>query len=235
MRAIFEALEAEVTWDDATKTATAKTADVEVKITNESKTAYINGAPNELDVPALIENGRFVVPVRFISESFGATVEWNGIKKLVTISGGKALYPCLHDIPGALDIYEVVQSGDDGSGNAHIKCTMDNVLKTYWGVAYDAENPQGAYGIYDLGKVKEITDVQIAFFKGDSRQYYFELYISEDGVNYTKILDKTSSSGKTAELVNYQAAGKGRYLKIVGYGNNSNQWNSISEVVIIGK
>ena len=235
MRAIFEALEANVSWDDATKTATATAEDIEVKITSESTTAYINGAPYTLDVPALIENGRFVVPVRFISESFGATVEWNGVRKIVTISGGKALYPAKHDIPGALDVYDVVQSGDDGSGNAHIKCTMDAVLKTYWGVAYDAENPMGAYGIFDLGKVRNITDVQIAFFKGDTRQYTIELYISEDGINYTKILDKTTSSGTTAELINYQAQGTGRYVKLVGYGNNTNQWNSISEVVIIGK
>ena len=69
LRGIFEALKAEVKWDDATKTATAKTTDVEVKITNESKTAYINGVPNELDVPALIENGRFVVVAKKVVEN----------------------------------------------------------------------------------------------------------------------------------------------------------------------
>ena len=39
-----------------------------------------------LDVPARIENGRTLVPVRFISEGLNAQVEWKQKEQLVVIT-----------------------------------------------------------------------------------------------------------------------------------------------------
>ena len=47
----------------------------------------LNGAPVITDVPPYIENNRTMVPVRAISEAFGADVKWNSEKRLVTITG----------------------------------------------------------------------------------------------------------------------------------------------------
>ncbi len=85
MRAIFEALGANVSWDEATATATATTSEVTIKITENQTTTYVNDIATELDVPAMIIDGRFVVPVRFVSEALGANVTWDGITSLVTI------------------------------------------------------------------------------------------------------------------------------------------------------
>ena len=85
MRAIFEALSADVSWDGDTSTATATKGETVVKITENKTTTYVNNAPYELDVPATILNGRFVVPVRFISESFGCKVDWIDATKTVVI------------------------------------------------------------------------------------------------------------------------------------------------------
>lgn len=41
-----------------------------------SKSAYINGIRKDLDVPPFIENGRTLVPFRFIGEALGAKVNW---------------------------------------------------------------------------------------------------------------------------------------------------------------
>lgn len=41
-----------------------------------SKSAYINGIRKDLDVPPFIENGRTLVPFRFIGEALGASVNW---------------------------------------------------------------------------------------------------------------------------------------------------------------
>jgi len=38
-----------------------------------------------LDVPAMIIEGRTMVPLRFISESMNATVEWDGEAQIVYI------------------------------------------------------------------------------------------------------------------------------------------------------
>ena len=49
----------------------------------------LNGKPIIAEVQPFIENGRTMVPVRFISEAFGASVDWNDALKLVTITAGE--------------------------------------------------------------------------------------------------------------------------------------------------
>lgn len=86
LRAIFEALGAEVNWDGATSTVTATRAGDEVVIKIGDTNAKVNGETKILDVPATLMNSRTLVPVRFVSESLGATVDWNDEKKIVIIS-----------------------------------------------------------------------------------------------------------------------------------------------------
>lgn len=76
VRAIFEALSAVVEWDGATSTATATKEGITVSLTIGSTTAYVNGEPKTLDVPAKIVNDRTLVPARFVAESLNAIVWW---------------------------------------------------------------------------------------------------------------------------------------------------------------
>jgi len=48
--------------------------------------ALVNGMEVELDCKPVIFEGRTFVPLRFISENFGATVIWNGKTKIVSIT-----------------------------------------------------------------------------------------------------------------------------------------------------
>ena len=90
MRGIFEALGADVAWDDATKSATGVKGDKAVKLTIGDTKASVNGEDKTLDVPAQIIGGRTMVPVRFISESLGESVAWDDKVKTVIIGeGGK--------------------------------------------------------------------------------------------------------------------------------------------------
>lgn len=52
--------------------------------------ASVFGKTQTSDVPPTIVNGRTVLPLRFVAEAFGATVEWNADTRLVTISGQNA-------------------------------------------------------------------------------------------------------------------------------------------------
>lgn len=74
---IYKAMGAEVTWDQETQIVTAVLGDTTVQITIGSSTAMVNGQAVELKVPAKIINGNTMIPVRFIGESFGATVYWD--------------------------------------------------------------------------------------------------------------------------------------------------------------
>jgi hypothetical protein len=85
MRAIFEALGAEVGWDSNTQTATAKKGDMEISLKIGSDILYKNGEEIVIDVPAKIVNNRALVPIRTVSEGLGARVEWNVTTQVVLI------------------------------------------------------------------------------------------------------------------------------------------------------
>lgn len=84
-RAISEQLGAKVDWDGKSETVTAVKPGIEVKM-KIGGLAVVNGKEINLDVPARIVEGRTVVPIRFLSESFGAKVEWNEKEQKIMIS-----------------------------------------------------------------------------------------------------------------------------------------------------
>ncbi len=86
VRYVAEALGASIDWDGATSTATLKTADTEIKITVGAATATVNGQSVTLDSPAFIENSRTYMPVRFVAETLGGTVAWDGATSTATIT-----------------------------------------------------------------------------------------------------------------------------------------------------
>ena len=86
MRAIFEALETPVNWEVGKQTATATKGKTTNSVTIGSQQAVINGREKLLDAPAQLINNRTLVPVRFISESLGAEVDWVISTQTVMIS-----------------------------------------------------------------------------------------------------------------------------------------------------
>lgn len=55
------------------------------------KQYYVNEMKNEMDTVPIIKDGRTLMPIRYVSESFGATVDWNSKDKKVTITYGQKL------------------------------------------------------------------------------------------------------------------------------------------------
>nr|WP_269438207.1 copper amine oxidase N-terminal domain-containing protein [Phosphitispora fastidiosa] len=89
MRAIFNKLGATVNWEEATQTVTAHTYYADVTLQIGSKTAQVNGRDVTLDIAPQIVDGSTLVPLRFISESLGATVRWNPNLMLAIIENKK--------------------------------------------------------------------------------------------------------------------------------------------------
>jgi len=77
LRSIFEGLGAEVKWNPDKQEIRGTTSNKEVVLRVGDTSATVNGEEVTLDVPAKIENGRTLVPLRFISESLDADVKWN--------------------------------------------------------------------------------------------------------------------------------------------------------------
>ena len=85
MRTIFEALGAEVSWDDSSKTAKAQKGWTDVEITIDQAVMKKDGREIALDVPVHMINDRTMVPVRAVSEALGAEVEWNQEERIVSV------------------------------------------------------------------------------------------------------------------------------------------------------
>lgn len=86
LRAIFEAMGADVTWDAESQTATAIKGDKVVVLKLGSTTPTVNGQVQRLDVPAKVLNGRILAPLRFVGEAFGGTVDWDAATQRIAIS-----------------------------------------------------------------------------------------------------------------------------------------------------
>ncbi|NLD48204.1 MAG: copper amine oxidase, partial [Clostridiaceae bacterium] len=86
MRAIFESLGAKVEWNGQTRTVTGSKENIRVTLQIDSDKAYVNNKLVILDATARIINGRTFVPIRFISESLGAKVDWDDREKTVIIN-----------------------------------------------------------------------------------------------------------------------------------------------------
>lgn len=85
MRAIFEALGAEVSWNNLTQTAVGETKKTKVKIIIGKDYLLKNDNIVVLDSPAIIVSDRTLVPVRAIAESLDCKVEWYGDTQVVEI------------------------------------------------------------------------------------------------------------------------------------------------------
>lgn len=85
MVGVFEALGAAVHYDSVTRTVKALRGTTVVLITIGQSTAMVNLKPHPLQVPAFTLEGKVMVPLRFVSESMGATVAWDPVTRVVSI------------------------------------------------------------------------------------------------------------------------------------------------------
>lgn len=85
MRAIFEALGAEIDWNGETRTVLANTEKDSVRCEIDNNLMTVNGVAKTLDVAPEILMNRTLVPARAVSESLGADVEWDEARQTVVI------------------------------------------------------------------------------------------------------------------------------------------------------
>lgn len=222
MRAIFEALDASVDFDQATMTATATKDGREVKITEGSKTAYIDGEAKELDVTATIKDDRFVVPVRFISESFGAKVVWDPHAKVVLITPGTIARPNTNT-----NIATIVDAKESGHFESQdVFASFDGDQETLWSIG-----EIGAWVQYEFDKEYTIESMYIMLNKATERKAVFDLYSSTDGTNFTPIVTNAKADGKTdGETYKFPSPVKAKYIKYVAKGSDISEWSAIKEI-----
>ncbi|MGI6684675.1 MAG: stalk domain-containing protein [Bacillota bacterium] len=85
-RPLFEALGMKVNWDSKTRTVLAEGEETSIRLTINSIKAQVNGVEKKLEVAPRELKGRTLVPLRFVGETSGTDVEWNGATKVINIT-----------------------------------------------------------------------------------------------------------------------------------------------------
>ncbi|OWR28766.1 hypothetical protein CDO73_17875 [Saccharibacillus sp. O23] len=86
MRLVSENLGAQINWSQADKVVTINQGGTLLSIPLGSMTAYVNGNAVDLQAPVTSLNGRIMVPLRFVGQGLGLTVEWNQAAQTITLT-----------------------------------------------------------------------------------------------------------------------------------------------------
>ncbi len=118
---------------------------------------------------------------------------------------------------------DVVASADDGNVASN---TLDGNLSTRW-----SAQGNGQWIRYDLGRREMVDDIDIAFYRGDQRTATIQIQVSDTTSNWQTLFN--GSSQQRSGFQNFQLTDSAaRYVRIVGFGNSQNSWNSLTEVRI---
>ena len=113
------------------------------------------------------------------------------------------------------------------AGNPHTNA-YDNSLDTRW-----SQQGMGQWICFDLNEAKNVYAVDIAFYNGNQRSFNFDIKTSVDSVEWNDAATGLKSSGLTNNLERFAFEPVvARYVRIDGYGNSSNDWNSPTEIRI---
>lgn len=132
MRSFFEALGATVEWDAENFVVSAYKDGTAITLPIWSNTATVNGVPKSMEAAPVLVNKRTYIPLRFVSESLGSRVVWDGLKSNIYIN---TFVPLDSD-----SIYHYL-NGRYIKGNI-IRMDAENPnLKLKLGLAYDVVSP----------------------------------------------------------------------------------------------
>jgi hypothetical protein len=118
-------------------------------------------------------------------------------------------------------------STNDGNVPAN---AVDNNMNTRW-----SGSGTGAWLQLNLGSVKAVGYVKVAFYKGNERTSSFDIMVSTNGSVWTNVLATgsfSSNGNSTAEQTFDFNDVNAQYVRYVGKGNSVNAWNSVSEISV---
>ena len=121
---------------------------------------------------------------------------------------------------------DVFASSDDGNVASNV---FDNDYSTRWSAFGVGENLTIALGDNYL-----VTDMRIAWYKGQQRQTRFQVEVSDDNQTWVQVFDGINSGESLSLETTFSGDYRASYIRIIGLGNEFNNWNSITEVSIKG-
>lgn len=128
LRAVFESMGAQVTWNESNRIAEVSMGSSAVQLDIDGQAAFVNGNQAAMDVPALIINDRTMIPLRFVGESLNCGIGWDDLTRTVSIQSpvAKSLTTISSvEIQEKSDFYRVIIEADN-SIEGHSTFVYDN-------------------------------------------------------------------------------------------------------------
>ncbi|MBQ7462171.1 MAG: glycoside hydrolase family 88 protein [Prevotella sp.] len=117
------------------------------------------------------------------------------------------------------------EGSQDGNPYSNVN---DGSLDTRW--SYEGMNK---WIRFDLRSAQRIYAVDVAFYNGNARVFYFKIQTSANGTTWTDATGNLTSSGLTNEMERYYFTPvNARYVRLLCSGNSTNNWNSPTEIRI---
>ena len=120
----------------------------------------------------------------------------------------------------------VASAAQEGNPATHL---LDGRLDTRWSAP-----DKGAYVTVDLGAVRALCRIAIAWYNGGvgGRTYAFKLSVSQDNLSFTQLHSGNSRPDTTLQGQTVQASA--RYVRLTVDGNSVNDWASVTELQVSG-
>jgi len=168
-----------IIWNNKEKSVTIIKDSIKIYLVQGSKTVYVNGIPIELDVaPVGYTNSRTYLPFRFLAETLGKKVIWDG--------NTKSIFVC--DAENFDRVKEIMQKSDEAMEPVKkFSLSFDvkaNIVQNYLKIPMDMDITSGID--LDAKKMHMIMNIDTMGQKQTSEIYYDENYsyisIPEEGV-----------------------------------------------------
>ena len=169
VRAIFEAVGANIDFDAETKTITARKGDTTVNMTVGANAVTVNNKEVQLDAPAVIVNGRTLAPARFVAETFGYTVQWDAENKIVKINGKESSTETTTETTTVTTTETSTETTTESTTETTTKATATSSSKKY----YDEYSDVLDYGTYVNTSLEDKTIVELDDIKTCAYIYGF--------------------------------------------------------------
>ncbi len=210
LRVITEAFGATVGWDADTQTVTLDYPGVNILLQIGNPIAEVNGKTETLLAAPELPNSSTMVPLRFISENFGATVSYDDATAAILVvkeagaQNGSSLVGAV-DTKYIGDSYygwsmenplhlEMTERRFDGlytqfeSGENAILTLSISFLKDSYDLTLDFNKAKASLSDYTLVKADKFPETNSMHLQGRNTQYFIDMYsVAKDGYYFSLI------------------------------------------------